>query len=113
MAESTVEGRKNQKVGQVVSIKTDKTVVVQVTRRVRHRLYKRVLTRKKKYHAHDEENVARVGDVVQVIECRPMSRLKRWRLGKIVRQAVQVGARKKQRKAVKRESAGPSEETGG
>jgi len=91
MAEQTNQGRKNEKVGQVVSTKMRKTIVVEVTRRVSHPLYKRVVTRRKKFYAHDEKGEARLGDTVRIIECRPLSRLKRWRLGEIVRRAVQVG----------------------
>jgi small subunit ribosomal protein S17 len=86
------EHKKNEKVGQVVSAKMQKTIVVQVSRRVPHPLYRRIVTRHKKFYAHDEENQARVGDVVRIIECRPMSKLKRWRLGDIVRHAALVGA---------------------
>ena len=64
--------------------------MVEVTRRVPHPLYKRIVSKRKKFYAHDEEGSAKVGDVVRIIECRPMSKLKRWRLGEIVRQAVQV-----------------------
>jgi len=92
MAEPAGKGHKNEKVGQVVSTKMEKTIVVQVTRQVQHPLYKRVVTRKKKFYAHDEENSARVGDVVRVTECRPMSRLKRWRLSEVIRRAPQVMA---------------------
>lgn len=92
MAESNERGRRNVKVGEVVSAKMDKTIVVEVTRRVPHPRYRRVVTRRKKFYAHDENNEARVGDVVRLIECRPMSRLKRWRLGEILRRAVQVSA---------------------
>ncbi len=90
MAESTVKSKKNEQLGRVVSTKMEKTIVVQVTRRVQHRLYKRVVTRRKNFHAHDEENTARVGDTVRIEECRPLSRLKRWRLKEIVRRAVLV-----------------------
>jgi len=90
MAESTGKSNKNEQVGRVVSTKMNKTIVVQVTRRVQHRLYKRVVTRRKNFHAHDEENTARVGDTVRIEECRPLSRLKRWRLKEIVRRAVLV-----------------------
>lgn len=62
----------------VVSGKMDKTVVVRVERRVRHPLYGKVLRLGKKYKAHDEENICRVGDVVRIAECRPLSREKRW-----------------------------------
>ena len=68
-----------------------KTIVVEVTRRVPHPVYKRIVNKRKKFYAHDEEQSAKVGDVVRIIECRPLSRLKRWQLGTILRQAVQVG----------------------
>lgn len=83
--------RKNEKLGVVVSDKGDKTIVVQVTRRGQHPFYKRTVTRRKKFHAHDEENAARVGDFVRIVESRPISKLKKWRLGEIVRRAVVVG----------------------
>ena len=91
MAQTTERGRRNEKVGTVVSAAMDKTIVVEVTRRVQHPRYRRVVTRKNKFYAHDETNEARVGDVVRVIEARPMSRLKRWRLGEVLRRAVVVG----------------------
>ena len=84
------KGIKNEKIGSVVSNKMAKTIVVEVTRRVAHPLYKRIVSKRKKFYAHDEEGRANVGDVVRIIECRPMSKLKRWRLGEVVRKAVQV-----------------------
>jgi small subunit ribosomal protein S17 len=84
-------GHKNEKIGEVVSNKMRKTIVVEVTRRVQHPVYKRIITRRKKFYAHDEGGDAGVGDIVRIIECRPMSKLKRWRLGEIVRKIVQVG----------------------
>jgi small subunit ribosomal protein S17 len=86
----TKQAVKNEKIGSVVSNKMAKTIVVEVTRRVPHRLYKRIVTKRKKFYAHDEQGQAKVGDVVRIVECRPMSRLKRWTLGEIVRKAVQV-----------------------
>jgi small subunit ribosomal protein S17 len=83
-------GNKNEKVGQVVSAKMEKTIVVEVTRRVPHPLYKRIINKRSKFYAHDEERRAKVGDVVRIIECRPLSKLKRWRLGEVIRKAVQV-----------------------
>ena len=68
-----------------------KTIVVEVTRRVPHPVYKRIVSKRKKFYAHDEEQTAKVGDIVRIIECRPMSRLKRWQLGEVLRKAVQVG----------------------
>jgi len=83
---------KTEKVGQVVSTKMNKTIVVEVSRRVPHPLYKRIIGKRKKFYAHDEEGRAKMGDVVRIIECRPLSKLKRWRLADIVRAAVQVAA---------------------
>lgn len=64
--------------GVVVSDKADKTVVVRVERRVMHPIYKKFIRRSKKYMAHDEHNSLKVGDVVRIRECRPLSRRKRW-----------------------------------
>lgn len=86
------QGHKNEKVGQVVSAKMQKTIVVEVSRRVPHPLYKRIITKRKKFYAHDADGTAKLGDVVRIIECRPLSRLKRWRLGEVVRRAAQVEA---------------------
>jgi len=83
---------KNEKIGQVVSTKMAKTIVVEVSRRVPHPLYKRIIAKRKRFYAHDEESTARLGDVVRIIECRPLSHLKRWRLAEVVRRAAQVGA---------------------
>ena len=83
---------KNEKVGQVVSTKMRKTIVVEVSRRVQHPMYKRIVGKRKKFYAHDEEGKAKLGDVVRIVECRPMSKLKHWRLMDIVREAVQVAA---------------------
>jgi small subunit ribosomal protein S17 len=73
--------------GRVCSDKADKTIVVQIERRVRHPLYGKEIRISKKVHVHDEENRARIGDVVRVMETRPLSRLKRWRLVDIVSEA--------------------------
>ena len=81
---------KNEKLGEVVSTKMAKTIVVAVSRRVPHSLYKRIITKRKKFYAHDEEGVAKAGDIVRIIECRPLSKLKRWRLGEVVRKAALV-----------------------
>ena len=64
--------------GRIVSDKTDKTVVVLVERRVKHPLYGKIIKRSKKYHAHDEKGEFKVGDVVRIQECRPLSKLKTW-----------------------------------
>ncbi len=81
---------KNEKVGSVVSSKMAKNIVVEVTRRVPHPLYKRIINKRKKFYAHDEKGTASVGDVVRIVECRPLSKLKRWELKEVVRKAVQV-----------------------
>ena len=81
---------KNEKVGEVVSTKMQKTIVVEVSRRVPHPLYKRIIKKRKKFYAHDEQGTANLGDVVRIIECRPLSKLKRWQLLDIVRRAPQV-----------------------
>ena len=73
--------------GAVVSDKMDKTVTVLVERRVKHPLYGKIVTRSKKYHAHDENNEFHVGDVVVIEECRPLSRTKTWRVSSLVSKA--------------------------
>jgi small subunit ribosomal protein S17 len=88
-----VEGKARQKrvlVGMVVSDKMQKTIVVEVKRRVRHSLYKKYVTRSRRFKAHDEKNEARVGDVVTIIESRPLSRDKRWALQGVVRRGLQT-----------------------
>ena len=89
MAETT-PNNKNEKVGSVVSSKMAKTIVVEVIRRVPHPLYKRIISKRRKFYAHDEQGQAKVGDVVRIIECRPLSKLKRWQLKEVLRKAVQV-----------------------
>ena len=66
--------------GVVVSDKTDKTITVRVERRIMHPLYKKFIKRSKRYHAHDEANQYKIGDVVQIEECRPVSKTKSWRV---------------------------------
>jgi small subunit ribosomal protein S17 len=79
--------RRNEKVGQVVSTKMQKTIVVAVEMRKAHRKYKRIIRSTKKFYAHDEQNSAKVGDVVRIRETRPLSKLKRWNLEEIVRRS--------------------------
>jgi len=88
MAETQTAGRRKELIGHVVSNRMNKTIVVQVVRRKSHPLYTRVISKAKKFYAHDEKNVARVGDVVRLEETRPLSKLKRWRLKEVVRQAA-------------------------
>lgn len=73
--------------GTVVSDAMDKTVVVRVQRLTRHRLYQRTLRRTSRFKAHDENNDCKVGDVVRITECRPLSKQKRWRVTEVVRRA--------------------------
>ncbi len=86
------EQQKNRKEreGEVVSDKMDKTIVVRVDRRFRHPLYKKVMTRSKKLYAHDAQGTAKTGDVVKIRETRPLSKLKRWELVEVLRQAATV-----------------------
>jgi len=87
MAETKRHLRKTRE-GCVSSARADKTIVVIIERRVRHPLYGKEIRISKKVHAHDEQNQAKVGDRVRVMETRPLSKLKRWRLVEIVSQAA-------------------------
>ncbi len=86
-AEQQARGNRKSRKGTVVSKSGEKTIVVQVERRYRHPLYGKELREFRKFHSHDEENTARVGDKVRIVECRPMSRMKRWRLVEIEKAA--------------------------
>ena len=87
-AQAPVHGeRRNEKVGNVVSTKMQKTIVVEVEMRKAHPKYKRIVKSSKKFYAHDEQNSARLGDVVRIRETRPLSKLKRWSLEEIVRRS--------------------------
>ncbi len=77
-----------QKTGTVVSNKMDKSVVVRVDQTVHHRAYKRYIRKSTKFMAHDEKNACKIGDVVEIVESRPLSARKRWRVRKIVRAAL-------------------------
>lgn len=82
-----VRGRRQERQGTVVSSASDKTIVVRVDLVKIHPRYKKVIRRSTKFHAHDETNEAKVGDLVKIVETRPLSRMKRWRLQEIVRAA--------------------------
>ena len=86
MEEKRISSRKTR-VGKVVSDKMDKTVVVAIEDRVAHPLYKKIVGRTYKLKAHDEKNEAGIGDTVKVMECRPLSKDKRWRLVSIIEKA--------------------------
>ena len=75
---------RKKRIGMVVSDKPEKTILVEVERMVKHPLYKKYIKRRKRFMAHDEKNQARVGDMVEIVETRPLSRHKRWRLVRII-----------------------------
>jgi small subunit ribosomal protein S17 len=81
------ERRRLSKVGVVTAARMQKTIVVKVTRMVQHTQYRRVVRVSKKFYAHDEQGVARQGDTVRIVETRPMSKLKRWRLAEVLSRA--------------------------
>src|SRR5262245_38145937 len=90
MAETRVAGRRKELIGKVVSNRMNKTIVVQVVRQKSHPLYSRVISKAKKFYAHDAKNEAHIGDVVSLEETRPLSKLKRWRLKEVVRKTALV-----------------------
>jgi small subunit ribosomal protein S17 len=83
-ATATATGKRKQRVGEVVSNKMTKTIVVRVQRRFPHPQYKKIVTSYKKFYAHDEKAEAKVGDTVRIEESRPLSKLKRWTLVEVV-----------------------------
>ena len=87
MAEENKRNERKTRIGKVVSDKMDKTIVVAIEELVQHKLYKKSVKRTVKFKAHDENNEAQVGDRVQIMETRPLSREKRWRLVKILEKA--------------------------
>ncbi len=93
-------GRRATKIGQVTSTKMSKTIVVQVSMRKAHPLYRRIVAKAKKFYAHDEQNTAHVGDTVEIEETRPMSRLKRWKLKNIIQRAKLVAGEEAKQAAV-------------
>jgi small subunit ribosomal protein S17 len=90
-APETARKLRQEKVGRVTSTTMQKTIVVEVNRRVPHPLYRREVQVQKKFYAHDEKNECQVGDIVRIVESRPLSRLKRWRLAEVVRRAKDAG----------------------
>lgn len=82
---------KQEKIGEVVSTKMAKTIVVAVTRRTSHPIYKRIVSSRKKFYAHDESGQAQLGDVVRIVEARPMSKTKRWSLAEVIRRNSAAG----------------------
>ncbi len=88
---NTTQERSQRKTrsGEVISAKMDKTVVVKTITRVPHPRFGKIIKQVKKFHVHDENNEAKIGDVVSIMETRPLSKLKRWRLIEILKQAGQ------------------------
>lgn len=82
-----VRGNRKTRIGKVVSDKMDKTIVVAIETKVRHPLYGKTINRTTKFKAHDENNECKLNDIVQIMETRPLSKDKRWRLVKIVEEA--------------------------
>ena len=76
--------------GRVVSDKMDKTVTVLVERKVKHPVYGKIMTRSNKYHAHDEKNEFHEGDLVEIVECRPLSKSKAWRVTRLLEKSRSV-----------------------
>jgi small subunit ribosomal protein S17 len=81
-------GIRRQVNGIIISNKMDKTVVVQVERLVKHPLYKKYIRRRNKFMAHDTDNACQIGDRVEIVESRPLSKAKRWRVSRILQKAV-------------------------
>lgn len=84
---SATEKRVRTELGVVISDKMDKSITVQIDRRVKHPLYGKYMNRRTRLHAHDENNTCKIGDQVLIQECRPISKLKSWRLVEVVRAA--------------------------
>ncbi len=84
------QGIEKTKIGTVVSNKMEKSIVVSVQRKVQHPMYKKYITKTKKFMAHDPENTCNIGDTVKIIETRPMSRRKRWRLLEVLERVEKV-----------------------
>jgi small subunit ribosomal protein S17 len=82
-----IRGVRKVRLGLVVSAKMDKTIVVQVERKIKHPVYGRVIKRTSKFYAHDGAKLAKLGDTVKIMETRPLSKLKRWRLVEVVTKA--------------------------
>jgi len=89
-ATGPVRHERQELTGVVTSAKMEKTIIVKVTRMVQHKLYRRVIRVSKKFYAHDEERKARQGDTVRIIETRPLSKLKRWRLAEVVTRSTRA-----------------------
>ena len=93
MSEAEKQAVVKERIGEVISAKMDKTIVVRVERRFPHPQYKKIVKFQKKFYAHDGDKKAKQGDTVRIAECRPLSKLKRWKLVEVITQAeAPVGA---------------------
>ena len=90
MSEDTDRGRRKVRIGKVASNRMDKTIVVRVDTLRRHPLYGKTIRRSTKFKAHDEQNDARIGDTVEIMETRPLSKEKRWRLTRVIERAPEL-----------------------
>lgn len=90
--DSSARGHRKERVGEVISNRMNKTIVVRVQRRFPHPRFRKVITRYSKLYAHDEKQEARIGDRVRLQECRPLSRTKRWRLIEVVARSREAAA---------------------
>ena len=88
--ENEQRGYRKARRGYVVSDKMDKTVTVLVERRVKHPMYNKIIVRSRKYHAHNQSNEAKAGDVVEIQECKPISKSKAWTVTKLLEKAVAI-----------------------
>ena len=86
--QTKAQSKPHQQIGIVVSDKMQKSIVVKITSKARHPMYKKVIRRERKFKAHDEENQCSIGDLVEIMETRPLSKDKRWRVTRIVRKAA-------------------------
>lgn len=94
VVETARQVNRKSRTGTVVSDINDKTIIVEIVRQAPHRLYRKVIRRTKRYHVHDAENLATVGDIVRIEECRPISKTKRWQLTEVLteRQVADIAA---------------------
>ncbi len=83
-ANKKMRAKPKEQIGKVVSTKMDKTVVVQSSRKIKHKIYGKYVSKTSKFYAHDEKNVCKEGDVVRILETRPLSKNKRWRVGEVI-----------------------------
>ena len=84
------DSNRKQLIGEVLSTKMDKTIILRVDRKISHPIYKKFVTKSKKYYAHDPRNICTIGDIVKIIESKPISKLKRWRVLEIQQKSIEI-----------------------